>query len=214
MCRSDFATFDRCAFHHDWDLNPVGEDIKGDKLYRFHPAGLPLLDELPPLAEFHVPRGRSGGEADVFDRAQRPLSQVVHHQRWLALRDSLALVGPRELVRFVSASQPFAGALFNAVPSQRDFRVSTMHLQIIAQRRLGLPLTVLRGFSGGDDDYGDSLTNSHDHTRRHNEVARVLSRAARQALSKKVLVDSFHHEHFSPGARGLSALRTRCSYSR
>ena len=193
--------------HAKWDLNPVGHDLKGDALFRFHPEGLPLADELPPLSDFHIPRSSSSrpGETsptDLFDRAQRPLSQVVHHQRWLELRDSLAAVSRRELVRFISVSQPFAGAVLNAVPSQRDFRVATLHLQIMTQRRLGLPLTILRGFESSDFDcWGDSLSAGHDHTRRHNEVARVLSKACRQALNKTVLVDTLQHEHFSPGAR-------------
>ena len=41
---------------------------------------------------------------------------------------------------FVSASQPHAGDVFNAVPMRRDFRVPTWAMRIIVQRRLGLPL--------------------------------------------------------------------------
>ena len=44
------------------------------------------------------------------------------------------------VVRFVSASQPHAGDVLNAVPMRREFRVPTWAMRIIVQRRLGLPL--------------------------------------------------------------------------
>ena len=47
----------------------------------------------------------------------------------------------REAVRFVSASQPHAGDVFNAVPMRHDFRVPTWaSMRIIVHRRLSLPL--------------------------------------------------------------------------
>ena len=49
----------------------------------------------------------------------------------------------RKAVRFtfVSASQPHAGDVFNAVPMRHDFRVPTWaSMRIIVHRRLSLPL--------------------------------------------------------------------------
>ena len=110
-------------------------------------------------------------------------------------------------MRFISASQPFAGAPFNMVPAQHDFRIPSEEYLIMVQRRLGLPLTALRGIEHSEamaadlDALGDTMLAAQDHTRRHNGVAAAFARAARQALPCKVLVDTFTHEHFSPGAR-------------
>ena len=75
------------------------------------------------------------------------------------------------------------------------------------QRRLGLPLTHLRSIDHSTaldrevDELGDTFLTFHNHSQRHNGVARVLARAARQALCKKVYVDSYEHETYSKGAR-------------
>ena len=46
----------------------------------------------------------------------------------------------REAVRFVSCSQPMAGAFLNAVPKYEAFRLPSWAMRIAVQRRLGLPL--------------------------------------------------------------------------
>jgi hypothetical protein len=111
-------------------------------------------------------------------------------------------------VRFISASQPFAGAVYNAVPSRHDTRIASDELGVMIQRRLGLPLSALRGlddYSTGlrreIDELGDVFQTYHNHSRRHNSVAKILARAARQALATPVHVDSLAHEAYSAGAR-------------
>ena len=82
----------------------------------------------------------------------------------------------------------------------------------MAQRRLGVPLSILRGLDYSPclgravDALGDTFLNHSDHSRRHNGVAKVLARAARSALNRKVLGDTFQHEHFSKGARPDAAI--------
>jgi hypothetical protein len=48
-------------------------------------------------------------------------------------------------VRFVSASQPYAGAFLNAIPMRKPFRIPTWALRIVVQRRLGLALSAAVG---------------------------------------------------------------------
>ena len=106
-----------------------------------------MPEMLPSLGGMSAPRVArdSGPKVDeVYDRAQRQLSTIVHHTRWHALRSDLA-ADRREAVRFVSASQQFAGSAFNAVPSRWDFQIESDALLIMVQRRLGLPLSVLSG---------------------------------------------------------------------
>ena len=60
-----------------------------------------------------------------------------------------------------------------------------------AQRRLGLPLSCMRGIEYGQqlgrevDQLGDTFLTFHNHSKRHNGVVGVLARAARQALNAK-----------------------------
>jgi hypothetical protein len=199
-----------------WEVNHVGHNVLGDPTYRFSPDDLPLAESLPTLEGMMLPRSRSKRasrrsndeeDADVFSRAQRPLSTVRHHARWHSLRDDLA-PSRREAVRFISASQPFAGAVYNAVPSRHDTRIASDELGVMIQRRLGLPLSALRGlddYSTGlrreIDELGDVFQTYHNHSRRHNSVAKILARAARQALATPVHVDSLAHEAYSAGAR-------------
>ena len=72
----------------------------------------------------------------------------------------------RELVRFIAVSQPHAGDFLNSVPKSEPFRIQTWALQIVVQKRLGLPLTVAAGAAGlrsksGSvfDAYGDVAQN-------------------------------------------------------
>ena len=184
------------------DDRPVGYDVLGDPQFRYHPDDLPPAESLPSLNHISL------GDEYTCTQAQRRLSAIRHHDRWGALRRDLgADGGNRELVRFISASQPFAGAAFNAVPSQFDFQIPSDELLIMVQRRLGLELSCLSGIThsvalGREvDALGDTFLTYHNHSRRHNEVARVLGRAAKQALNREVLIDSFQSESFSKGAR-------------
>ena len=105
-----------------------------------------------------------------IQNARRRYSLIVHHAAWLGFWNELQLAGVprREAVRFVSASQPHAGDVFNAVPMRRDFRVPTWAMRIIVQQRLGLPLDealasgeptcTVRG-GRAQDPMGDSASN-------------------------------------------------------
>ena len=78
----------------------------------------------------------------------------------------LSALPARELARFLSASQPEAGAFLNAVPKRAAFQLQTWALRVAVQRRLGLPLTeaalaVARTSRSGRkfDCYGDVAQN-------------------------------------------------------
>ena len=77
----------------------------------------------------------------------------------------------------------------------------------MAQRRLGLPLSCMRGIEysvhvGRDvDQLGDTFLTFHNHSKRHNGVVKVLARAARHALNAKVDEEDMAHQVYSPDAR-------------
>ena len=188
----------------NWDARPLGYDGCGNPLHRFHPEDLPTAADIPTLADM------ASGKHASCKHAQRTFSAIRHHDRWCALRRDLgADGGRRELTRFISASQPFAGAAFNTVPSHAYFQTPSDELLVMVQRRLGLELSCLHGITSSDalggiavDAFGDTMLTHHNHSQRHNGVARLLARAAAQAhTGKKILVDSFESESFSPGAR-------------
>jgi hypothetical protein len=97
-----------------------------------------------------------------IQNARRRYSLIVHHAAWLGFWNELQLAGVprREAVRFVSASQPHAGDVFNAVPMRRDFRVPTWAMRIIVQRRLAL------GSPRPSPRRGPSLWRAHVHSAR------------------------------------------------
>ena len=193
-----------------WDAAAISHDCNGDALFRWHPEELPTALELPCLALLTTHRKKPD---ETYDHAQRALSRVLHHQRWLALFKELG--SDREYVRFISASQPLAGACFNAVPSRADFRIDSAELLVMAQRRLGLPLSCMRGIEYSQqlgrevDQLGDVFLTFHNHSKRHNGVVGVLARAARQALNAKVQTEDMQHEVYSPGARPDVRIRLR-----
>ena len=123
----------------EWGATAIGHDCNGDALTRWHPEELPLACQLPSLNLLTAHRPKPD---ETFDHAQRAFSRVLHHQRWLGIFKELD--SSRESVRFISASQPLAGACFNAVPSRADFRVDSAELLVMAQRRLGLPLSCMQ----------------------------------------------------------------------
>ena len=82
----------------------------------------------------------------------------------------------REAVRFISCSQPMAGAFLNAVPKYEAFRLPSWAMRIAVQRRLGLPL--LASAAAGEifskhgrryDELGDVAQNdgNEGHASRH-----------------------------------------------
>ena len=73
---------------------------------------------------------------------------MSHHTEWRKLLLDLQGASVREAVRFVSVSQPGAGAFLNAVPKQKEFRLPTWAMRIAVARRLGLPL--LAAAAAGD----------------------------------------------------------------
>ena len=85
----------------------------------------------------------------------------------------------------------------------------------MAQRRLGLPLSCMRGIEYSQqlgrevDQLGDVFLTFHNHSKRHNGVVGVLARAARQALNAKVQTEDMQHEVYSPGARPDVRIRLR-----
>ena len=134
----------------------------------------------------------------------------------------------REAVRFtfVSASQPHAGDVFNAVPMRRDFRVPTWAMRIIVQRRLGLPLDEAlasgeptRTACGGrvQDPMGDSASNigRAGHNQRHQIVLRQLVLIMQGVWGTLVEMEPQDHLGYSNdyrpdvSGRGLGKARTR-----
>ena len=97
----------------------------------------------------------------------------------------------------------------NPWPVEVEFLLCDKIFTVMVQRRLGLELSCLGGIDTSDalggiaiDAFGDTLLTHHNHSQRHNGVAAMLARAAKQAhTGKKVLVDSLESESFSPGAR-------------
>ena len=188
----------------NWDARPLSYDGCGNAQHRFHPDDLPTAADLPSLADI------AKGNKATCTRTQRTLSTIRHHIRWCALHRDLGADGSRrEQVRFISASQRCAGAAYDAVPSHAYFQTPSDELLVMVQRRLGLELSCLGGIDTSDalggiaiDAFGDTLLTHHNHSQRHNGVAAMLARAAKQAhTGKKVLVDSLESESFSPGAR-------------
>ena len=84
-------------------------DKAGESHHAFHPSGLAKSKELLPLSRF-------GTDDDFLQHAQRRWSSVSHHTEWRKLLLDLQGAAVREAVRFVSVSQPGAGAFLNAVP--------------------------------------------------------------------------------------------------
>ena len=124
----------------EWERNALCYTKDGVPQYRFHPSGLPPAATLLPVSAFAL-------ERPEHQHAQRRYSQVVHHAAWYEVLALAAAAGPRELVRFVAASQPYAGAFLNAVPSRPAFRMPTWALLYVLQRRLGLPCTLVAAAS-------------------------------------------------------------------
>ena len=95
-----------------------------------------------------LPISEMGSTSKHLEHAQRQYSSIVHHSNWLHLGARLTGISRREMVRFLSVSQPHAGTFLNAVPRYERFRMPTWAMRIQVQRRLGLPLTAAASASG------------------------------------------------------------------
>ena len=122
------------AIYDDYDKNIFDFCKEGTAHFKFHPTGLPPAKTLLPLCSY-------GSDNEYLQHAQRRFSQIIHHQSWLQHWHSCAAVSAREAVRFISVSQPYAGAFLNAIPMRQVFRMHTWALRIQIQRRLGLPIS-------------------------------------------------------------------------
>ena len=128
--------------YKSWDLNYYDYDTAGEGCTRYHPTGLSEEKVLLPLCRF-------GTDDELLQHAQRRYSSVIHHTAWLKHLLCVQSVGKREAIRFVAASQPYAGTFLNAVPKYKPFRMPTWALRLCLQRRLGLPLLVAAAAAGG-----------------------------------------------------------------
>ena len=156
---------------------------------RFHPSGLPPSKTLVPLAEM-------GSESEFLQNAQRRYSQIIHHLAWLHFLARLQGVSRREAVRFISVSQPHAGAFLNAVPKHAPFRMHTWAMRIAVQRRLGLPLTeaviaqtrALSRHGKQFDAYGDVAQNdgAQGHQTRHYLLLDAFTKVLRSVWGGRV----------------------------
>ena len=187
---TQWATYDK-AIH---DFTPDGAAH-----YRFHPRGLCEAADLLPLERF-------GAESPLIAQMQRRLSSIIHHEGWRVHWNMLAgRAGPREAVRFVAASQPYAGAFLNAIPMAGGYRMPTWAMRLQVQRRLGLPITI--GCDGSRrskhgklfDVYGDVAQNDGlaGHAHRHTEVLKALVKVCRGVWGTRVEAEPQDYTSYS-----------------
>ena len=155
---------------------------------KFHPARLPKREALPDLAKLLHGNADTDTESKITPPAQRKLSTVIHQRHWLLLLDRLAkydeehphpTVKHRELKRFVSASQPYAGSYqdMSVDNSDRSTLVPSPEDVIQTQRHFGLHISIgcplfdaIAAEGGTPDRVGDTLANCGDQTKKHNRV--------------------------------------------
>lgn len=100
----------------------------------YHPPGLPTSTlDIADIARATVP----------LPKAQGALSQPARHARWLAVLRERQASGRADAAAFISASQPYAGIFLDAMPRAYDMRIPSDVFQLIVQRRLRMPLSVL-----------------------------------------------------------------------
>ena len=131
-----------------------------------------------------------GEESKFHFGAQREYSLVIHHANWFNFMLRLRQSAPRrEAVRFMSASQPYAGAFLNAVPKYAEYQIATPLLRVAVQRRLGLPLLEAAAAAGRRgrhgrllDVLGDVAQNDGEegHAARHHLVLAAIYDALRR----------------------------------
>jgi hypothetical protein len=175
-----YAAFDKDKYI------PIDAGEKGapKEVTRFHPASLPPAKALPPL---HVVFDTESNEKPP---AQRSLSAVVHNARWFESLEAATVwdlahtadtdVRHREMARFVSITQPGAGAWLEVAPdSSFGTRIDSDDFLVAAQRRYGLHLSMVveannvleaAGEHKLVDRLGDKL--AKEYNRRHNAILR------------------------------------------
>lgn len=126
--------------------------------------------------------------------AQRVLSAVMNHRRWLDALDaahSTDDTSPHPAVRhraashFVAASQPCAGTWLDIAPDgSHTTRIASPAFEVMMQRRGALPIAlaatafdVLEQAGERVDRLADGLANSGEYNRRHNAACRGLHSA-------------------------------------
>ena len=177
-------------------------DKRGNSHTRFHPTGLPPAHTLLPIDAF-------GSDSKYLETAQRRYSQIIHHASWLRMLEELGRVGLREAVRFISVSQPYAGAFLNAIPMRKPFRIPTWALRIVVQRRLGLALSqalgthVLDSYGRQHDVHGDAAQNTGHagHAERHAGLVHALAALAKSMWGSCVHVEPPDHAPYSADYR-------------
>ena len=139
------------AIYREIDAAYYDYDKAGEGHTQFHPEHLPPAHKLEPLTAY--------SERSKFHfGAQREYSLVIHHANWFNFMLRLRQSAPRrEAVRFMSASQPYAGAFLNAVPRYAEYQVATPLLRVAVQRRLGLPLLEAAAAAGRRGRHGRLL---------------------------------------------------------
>ena len=193
-----------------WDKLTHDYDKAGESHHAFHPSGLAKTKELLPLARF-------GADDDFLKNAQRRWSSVSHHTEWRKLQVELQGCSRREAVRFVSVSQPGAGAFLNAVPKHAAFRLPTWALRIAIQRRLGLPLLAAASAAGEGrrsrhgrvfDSMGDCAANDGEagHGTRHFLILNALYDAFRRVYGGQVRREPTDYREYSDHRPDLTLL--------
>ena len=176
----------------------------------YRPAHLPKA--LPPLAELASP---SSNKPKV-SVTQRLLTKVNHHGRWLDCLDAAhgadaenptCPIAHREATRFISVSQPGAGAAFDVSPDGTfATTVQSLDFTVMMQWRGGLDIAEYAAVSSGDEEggapldrRGDSLANSGEYNRRHNRVLRAnLDMVSAVAIGPVVQGDKAAPEKTAP----------------
>ena len=143
---------------------------------------------------------------------------MVHHSEWQYQLSQLQLYAPlREQVRFLSTSQPCAGAWLNAVPKWGHFRVRTTNHRLLVQRRCGLPLRSVAQAEGDlrssrynkvFDLLGDVAQNLGEagHQTRHRVFAQTLRKVCRRAFGSALKYEPSGYKEKSDHRPDLSLL--------
>jgi hypothetical protein len=158
----------------------------------FHPKKLPR--ELPKLSAVYSVKSNKPPPA------QRTLSMIGYHRRWLACLERAKLADAttphvstlyREATRFIGGSQEGAGAPFDISPDgSYATKIPSLQFEVLGQRRGGLDLAVAKTFNDSEalrlghevDRKGDEFANNGDRNRKHNRTLnageRMLSAVA------------------------------------
>ena len=181
----------KCDLHHYCDGKTVRQ--------RFRPADLASATQVPPLSEL------MDGSSAIKPPSQRKLASIVHHESWLVTAACWAEVDrtgdaqacpTREATRFVSCSQPLAGAWIRMLPSAPVKRLRSDRFVWALQRRLGLHVTgvaaevaqLLRQRGVPVDFLGDYFTSKGDHKAPHDQSLRVWHDMAQASATTAVVL--------------------------